>query len=119
MSKRLLAGMNPNQFKFSQSGWDRAGWNQSQQLVDQGVLDEPRVNFTILGVGNNPGIHIIAFGSILISVGIPWAFYLKPWMVRRERDRLAKAHKAKLNTPNDDAQDNEPSQPKPEMEPAT
>jgi hypothetical protein len=119
MSKRLLAGMNPNQFKLSQSGWDRAGWNQSQELVDQGVLDEPRVNFTILGVGNNPGIHIIALGSILISVGIPWAFYLKPWMVRRERDKLARAHKAKLAQESTHALDNEPSQRTPEMEPAT
>jgi hypothetical protein len=89
---RLRAGMDPNQFKLSQSGWDRNGWEQSQQLVDQGVLAEPRANFTILGVGNNPGIHVIAFGSILISLGIPWAFYLKPYLVRREKRRLAALH---------------------------
>ncbi|MFK7759548.1 MAG: hypothetical protein AB8C13_06350 [Phycisphaerales bacterium] len=87
-ARRLQAGMNPEQFKFSQSGWDRAGWNQSQDLVDQGLLDKPRVNFTILGVGNNPGIHIIAFGAILFSLGVPWAFYFKPYLVRRERDRI-------------------------------
>lgn len=86
---RLRAGMDPNQFKLSQSGWDRTGWEQSQQMVDQGVLDEPRANFTILGVGNNPGIHIIAFGSILMSIGIPWAFYFKPYLVKREKQRLA------------------------------
>ncbi len=86
--KRIQAGLNPEQFKFSQSGWDRAGWNQSQELVDQGQLDKPRVNFTILGVGNNPGIHIIAFGSILFSIGVPWAFYFKPYLVRRERDKI-------------------------------
>ncbi len=89
---RLRAGMDPNQFKLSQSGWDRSGWEQSQQLVDQGMLDEPRANFTILGVGNNPGIHIIAFGSILMSIGIPWAFYFKPYLVRREKRRLAAMH---------------------------
>jgi hypothetical protein len=89
---RLRAGMDPNQFKLSQSGWDRNGWEQSQELVDQGVLPEPRANFTILGVGNNPGIHVIAFGSILISLGIPWAFYLKPYLVRREKRRLAEMH---------------------------
>lgn len=86
---RLRAGMDPNQFKLSQSGWDRSGWMQSQQLVDQGVLDEPRANFTILGVGNNPGIHIIALGSIFMSIGIPWAFYFKPYLVKREKRRLA------------------------------
>ena len=89
---RLRAGMDPNQFKLSQSGWDRNGWEQSQQMVDQGMLDEPRANFTILGVGNNPGIHIIAFGSILMSIGIPWAFYFKPYLVRREKRRLAALH---------------------------
>jgi hypothetical protein len=44
--------------------------------------------FTILGVGNQPGIHIIAAGGILMAVGTPWAFYVKPWLVRRRRDRL-------------------------------
>jgi hypothetical protein len=62
-------------------------------MVDQGMLDEPRASFTILGVGNNPGIHIIAFGSVLMSLGIPWAFYLKPYLVRREKRRLAELHK--------------------------
>ena len=89
MFRRLSAGMNPNQFKLSQSGWDRAGWQQSQQLVDQGVLDKPKANFTILGVGNNPGIHIIALGAFLMSIGIPWAFYFKPYLVKREKNKLA------------------------------
>jgi hypothetical protein len=87
--RRLSAGLNPDQFKLSQNGWDRGGWEESQRLVDQGVLERPRVNFTILGVGNNPGIHLIALGSILMGVGIPWAFYVKPWLVRREKARIA------------------------------
>lgn len=93
---RLSAGMNPNQFKLSQSGWDRSGWLSSQKLVDQGVLDRPKANFTILGVGNNPGIHIIALGAIFMSVGIPWAFYFKPYLVRREKLRLAALHAGSL-----------------------
>ncbi|MCA9304269.1 MAG: hypothetical protein KC996_09120, partial [Phycisphaerales bacterium] len=52
-------------------------------------LDKPRVSFTILGVGNNPGIHLIALGSIFMGIGIPWAFYVKPWLVRREKARIA------------------------------
>lgn len=92
MYRRLSAGMNPNQFKLSQSGWDRSGWQQSQQLVDQGVLDKPKANFTILGVGNNPGIHIIALGAFFMSIGIPWAFYFKPYLVKREKNKLAALH---------------------------
>lgn len=94
IARRLGAGMNPDQFKFSQAGWDRAGWNQTQEMVDRGEIPEPRVNFTILGVGNNPGIHVVAFGGILMGMGIPWAFYVKPWLLRREKQRLAELAKA-------------------------
>lgn len=94
---RLASGVNPRQFKLSQSGWDQAGWNESQKLVDAGQLEKPRASFTILGVGNNPGIHIIALGSILIGVGTPWAFYVKPWLVRREKARLKAKHASAAN----------------------
>ncbi|MGP1272358.1 MAG: hypothetical protein ACTS22_03415 [Phycisphaerales bacterium] len=84
----LLSHLTPTQFKFSQAGWDRSGWEQSQELVDQGLLDRPRASFTILGVGNNPGIHIIALGGVLMGVGTPWAFYVKPWLLRRQKRRI-------------------------------
>jgi hypothetical protein len=58
--------------------------------VDQGLRKRPFASFTILGVGNNPGIHIVAFGAILMSVGIPWAFYLKPVILKRRRAKVAK-----------------------------
>lgn len=68
----ISSGIVPEQYKFSQAGWD------------------PREqNFTILGVGNNPGIYVIAFGGILIGLGIPWAFYVKPAIIRR-RKRIIK-----------------------------
>lgn len=82
---RLASGINPNQFKMSQAAWDQEGWKESQKLADAGVLPGPRARFTILQVGNNPGIHIIALGGILMGLGIPWAFYVKPWLVRREK----------------------------------
>ena len=88
----ILSHLSPRQYKFSQAGWDRSGWEQSQQLVDQGVIERPRANFTILGVGNNPGIHIIALGGVLMGVGTPWAFYIKPWLLRRQRDKLKAQH---------------------------
>ena len=84
----IYSHLSPMQFKFSQAGWDRSGWEQSQQLVDQGLLDRPRANFTILGVGNNPGIHVIALGGVLMGVGTPWAFYVKPWLLRRQKRKI-------------------------------
>ena len=95
---RLASGLNPRQFKLSQSGWDRAGWTETQKLVDAGQLDRPRASFTILGVGNNPGIHIIALGGVLMALGIPWAFYVKPWLVRREKARLKAQHASAAKT---------------------
>jgi hypothetical protein len=89
LSGLLVSRLNPRQFKFSQAGWDQEGWKQTQALADQGQMKRPVATFTILQVGNNPGIHIIALGAILMSVGIPWAFYLKPWIMKRRRAKLA------------------------------
>jgi len=91
---RLVAGMSPFQFKFSQSGWDQAGWAKTQKQVDAGQLQRPFASFTILHVGNNPGIHLVAAGGFMMAVGIPWAFYVKPWLVRREKRRIQEAVKA-------------------------
>jgi hypothetical protein len=89
---RLTSGLNPNQYKLSQAGWDQQGWEQTQTLADAGTVPRPFARFTILQVGNNPGIHVIAFGGILMGIGTPWAFYVKPWLVRREKARLAAEH---------------------------
>ena len=91
LALRLASGVNPNQYKFSQAAWDEQGWRESQQLADQGLAPGPRARFTILQVGNNPGIHVIALGGVLMGLGIPWAFYVKPWLVRREKRRIQEA----------------------------
>lgn len=85
---KMLAGLDPAQLKFSQAGWDAAGWERTQKETDTGVMPRPYVKFTRLQVGNNPGIHIIALGGILMGIGIPWAFYLKPWLVQREKRKI-------------------------------
>ncbi|MEM7754898.1 MAG: hypothetical protein AAF297_04590 [Planctomycetota bacterium] len=94
----LTRGLNPNQYKLSQAGWDQQGWQETQTLADAGTLERPFARFTILQVGNNPGIHVIAFGGVLMSLGIPWAFYLKPWLVRREKERLKAMHMKKVES---------------------
>ncbi|MFN0134337.1 MAG: hypothetical protein ACKVW3_17630 [Phycisphaerales bacterium] len=84
----LSSRLDPRQFKLSQAGWDARGWETTQKQADQGALPRAYASFTILGVGNNPGIHIIALGGILMSVGIPWAFYVKPLILRRRKQAL-------------------------------
>lgn len=84
----VFSRLGPSQFKFSQAGWDSQGWKQTQEQVASGGLKRPFARFTILGVGNNPGIYIIASGAVLMAVGIPWAFYVKPWLIRRAKRRI-------------------------------
>jgi len=85
---RLASGLDPNQYKLSQAKWDAGNWRRTQQLADEGQIPRPFVQWTVLGVGNNPGIHIIALGSVLVAVGIPWAFYVKPAILRHRKRRI-------------------------------
>jgi len=94
LAGRIRAGLDPSQFKFSQAGWDASGWARTQAQVDAGVLKKPFASYTILGVGNSPGIHVIALGGVLMGMGIPWAFYVKPWLVQREKRRIQEQVKA-------------------------
>lgn len=96
---RLIALVSPNQYKFAQAGWDQGGWRQSQAAVDAGQLKRPHARFTILGVGNNPGIYVIATGAVMMSVGIPWAFYIKPIIMRRRKMAIQKQLAAEGRTP--------------------
>jgi hypothetical protein len=34
------------------------------------------------------GIHIIFTGACLIVLGIPWAFYIKPVLVRHQKHQI-------------------------------
>ncbi len=85
---RLASLIAPNQYKFSQNGWDPSTWNDTKAAAERGELKRAYARFTILGVGNNPGIGVIATGSVLMSLGIPWAFYVKPLIVRRQKRRI-------------------------------
>ncbi|MBY0308996.1 MAG: hypothetical protein K2Q09_09665 [Phycisphaerales bacterium] len=87
----LASVLGDTRFKFSQSGWDNAGWTETRSRADAGELKRAYGRFTILGVGNNPGIKIIALGAILTCTGIPWAFYVKPIIIRRRKAALARA----------------------------
>ncbi|MCW5756106.1 MAG: hypothetical protein KIT54_02610 [Phycisphaeraceae bacterium] len=87
--------LDPAQFKFAQAGWDAQGWEQTQAMADRGLIPRPYAQFTILLVGNNPGIHVIALGGVLMGIGTPWAFYIKPWMLKRRKEKLAAMHAAR------------------------
>lgn len=85
---KLMSFVIPVQYKFSQAGWDQQGWRESAEAAARGELPRAHARFTILGVGNNPGIYVIATGAVMMSVGIPWAFYLKPVLMKRKKRKL-------------------------------
>lgn len=114
---RLLSGINPGQFKFAQAGWDPNTWNRTREKADAGEIERPYVAFTILHAGNNPGIHIIAFGGILMGAGIPWAFYVKPWLLRRKKAKIQQEiASGKRPAPKKNSADQKPDGPTPGAE---
>ncbi|MEM6314483.1 MAG: hypothetical protein AAF743_10370, partial [Planctomycetota bacterium] len=51
--------------------------------------------YTVLGVGNRPGIYTMVAGSILMFIGLMWAFYLKPILIRRAKAAAIAKHAGK------------------------
>ncbi len=75
--------------KLSQTGWDpgdRNAPNHAERDAHGRFLNQQR--YTILGVGNNMGIRVIFVGACLVVAGIPWAFYIKPLLVRVQKRKL-------------------------------
>lgn len=91
-ARRMVFGLSPSQLKLSQAGWDANTWRQSEAQIGQpgSTIEQPYVLFTILGVGNNPGISVIALGGVCMGLGIPWAFYVKPVVLKRRKARFAR-----------------------------
>lgn len=54
----------------------QSGWNQ-----------EAGESLTILGVGNRPGVVTMTLGSVMIGLGLLWAFYVKPVLIARNKRR--------------------------------
>lgn len=55
-------------YQFSQGSWSPSGENV-QQIT--------------LGVASRPGVWLVYLGMILMSAGFPWAFYVKPLLLKR------------------------------------
>ena len=78
--------------KLSQTGWDPGDRSDpNHQARDERGRFVNQQRYSIIGVGNNVGIRAIFIGACLVVVGIPWAFYVKPMLVRRQSRRLRQA----------------------------
>jgi hypothetical protein len=82
---RAVAGYG---FRFP---WERAG----EWLFFQAAWDAEGQRWTILGIGNRPGMLVMTTGCVMIFLGVIYAFYVKPIVIRRMKaNALAKAQKA-------------------------
>ncbi|MEQ9453213.1 MAG: hypothetical protein RLN76_01300 [Phycisphaeraceae bacterium] len=83
------AGIVKGKLKLSQVGWDPG--DQTDPAIEARDDNGRFINqqrFSIIGVGNNVGIQIIFVGACLIVAGVPWAFYVKPWLLQRRKRQI-------------------------------
>jgi hypothetical protein len=50
---------------------------------------------SILAVSRAPGLPLVYFGTALLTLGIAWMFYGKPWIARRRAARAVAARRAR------------------------
>lgn len=84
MNSPVYFGTTP-MFNVGDSYWTlfQASWDPQGQ------------RFTILGVGNRPGIWIMTGGCILTVIGLMYAFYVKPLIIKARKNRAIAEAKAK------------------------
>jgi hypothetical protein len=68
---------------FFQSQWDPP---EPARTADD--LGSKGLNYTVLGVGNRNGVVVQLVGCIIAVMGMIYAFYIKPTIKRRRRDRV-------------------------------
>lgn len=54
-------------------------------LYQSGYDADQEWRYTVLGVGNRNGVWIMTIGSAIVALGCLYAFYVKPWLIRRMR----------------------------------
>jgi hypothetical protein len=75
MNSPVYIRSGPTSWLFFQAAWDPQGQR-----------------FTVLGVGNRPAVEMMTIGCVMIVLGLLYAFYVKPIIVRRKKEKaLAEA----------------------------
>jgi hypothetical protein len=71
------------------------GFSGQSWLLFQNQWDPENQAFTVLGVGNRPGIYPMVGGCVMVVLGLMWAFYVKPVILRRRKQAALAAHLAR------------------------
>jgi hypothetical protein len=70
-------------FWFFQSQWD-----PPDRARFSGDVASMGLNYTVLGVGNRVGVWVQLAGGTLMTLGLLYAFYIKPVLIRRRQDAV-------------------------------
>ncbi len=63
-------------------------WDPPSEPSRQGERGSSGLNYTVLGVGNRKGVELQLAGVIIATLGMIYAFYVKPVLKRRRRQRV-------------------------------
>jgi hypothetical protein len=88
---------NPQAFGgywFFQSQWDPPDPRGERT----GGIPSAGRNYTVLGVGNRRGVWFMLFGAIISTLGMMYAFYVKPVLRRREIERVHASTQPSVST---------------------
>jgi hypothetical protein len=66
---------------------------------------DPEQRYTVLGVGNRPGVRMMITGFAMIVIGLMYAFYLKPVIIRRMKQGALAAAAAKKTSNRESAEE--------------
>lgn len=97
---------------------NRQGWWFFQSTWDPPSRGSAGMNYTGMGAGNRNGVHVQLAGTIIAVLGMLYAFYVKPIILRRRRlnvyeMQLHRHDASGLGDPGDEAVLNAPQQPVP------
>ena len=109
LDQQMVRVNNPSEFNgywLFQAQWD------PPDAGGAGLPPSAGLNYTVLGVGNRNGVHVMLAGCVVAVLGMIYAFYGKP-LIKRRRQQAVYAHVrestvARSETPVDSAQRPEP-----------
>jgi hypothetical protein len=94
--KTIATGAQLNEPAFVDNSLMIWPFNESW-LLYQAQWDAQRQRFTVLGVGNRPAVGVMAIACVMIFAGLLYAFYAKPVIIRRMKQKaLERARQARL-----------------------
>ena len=92
----------------------QAQWDPPMAARFQGDASSAGLNYTVLGVGSRHGVNIQLAGCCIAVIGMIYAFYAKPYIRRRDRDRALAAARSRAENLTSDSNKEKSSARRPE-----